>query len=400
MFNATRKFNGYDLVSALTLVVISGSIKNEEDVMKVLKKILALVCFSFILCNIFSCSSKEVKNDTSGVAKNESESINQNKKTIKVVSTIFPIYDIVRNVVPKENYELTLLLDSGIDIHNFSPTAKDILKIGEADLFIHIGGESDKWVDKTIESSQNKQIKIVNLMNELATFVKEEEIVEGMQHEHEEEHEGETHDEQEHEGETHDEHEGETHKEGEELDHEEHENDEHIWLSIRNAKEMTKAISKTLSSIDIENKDEIEKNTVAYIEKLDALDKKYVEVSQNKKYDTILFGDRFPFRYLVDDYGLKYFAAFSGCSAEAEASFETVAFLANKLDELNLKHICALKGAEPRIAKIIVTTSKDKNRDIVLFNSMEGITNINDVENTNYIKIMEENLESLKSAIN
>lgn len=376
-------------MSALALIVISGSIKNEENFMKVLKKILALVCFSFILCNVFSCSSKEVKNDISSVAKNESESVNQNKKTIKVVSTIFPIYDIVRNVVPNENYELTLLLDSGIDIHNFSPTAKDILKIGEADLFIHIGGESDKWVDRTIESSQNKQIKTVNLMNELAAFVKEEEIVEGMQHEHEE-----------HEDETHDEHEGETHEEGEEHDHEEHENDEHIWLSIRNTKEMTRAIAKKLIETDSENQSRIQENANAFIEKLDALDKKYVEVSQNKKYDTILFGDRFPFRYLVDDYGLKYFAAFSGCSAEAEASFEIVAFLANKLDELNLKHICALKGAEPRIAKTIVTTSKNKDRDIVLFNSMEGITNVNDAENTNYIKIMEENLEALKSAIN
>ena len=374
-------------MSALALIVISGSIKNEEDFMKVLKKILALVCFSFILCNIFSCSSKEVKNDTGSVT--ASESTNQNKKTIKVVSTIFPIYDIVRNVVPDENYELTLLLDSGIDIHNFSPTAKDILKIGEADLFIHIGGESDKWVDRTIESSQNKQIKTVNLMNELAAFVKEEEIVEGMQHEHEE-----------HEDETHDEHEGETHEEGEEHEHEEHENDEHIWLSIRNVKEMTRAIAKKLIEIDSENQNKIQENANAFIEKLDALDKKYVEVSQNKKYDTILFGDRFPFRYLVDDYGLKYFAAFSGCSAEAEASFETVAFLANKLDELNLKHICALKGAEPRIAKTIVTTSKNKDRGIVLFNSMEGITNVNDAENTNYIKIMEENLEALKSAIN
>ena len=374
-------------MSALTLIVISGSIKNEEDFMKVLKKILALVCFSFMLCNILSCSSKEVKTDTSSVA--ASESINQNKKTIKVVSTIFPIYDIVRNVVPNENYELTLLLDSGIDIHNFSPTAKDILKIGEADLFIHIGGESDKWVDRTIESSQNKQIKTVNLMNELAAFVKEEEMVEGMQHEHEE-----------HEDETHDEHEGETHEEGEEHDHEEHENDEHIWLSIRNAKEMTRAIAKKLIEIDSENQNKIQENVNAFIEKLDTLDKKYVEVSQNKKYDIILFGDRFPFRYLVDDYGLKYFAAFSGCSAEAEASFETVAFLANKLDELNLKHICALKGAEPRIAKTIITTSKNKDRDIVLFNSMEGIINVNDAENTNYIKIMEENLEALKSAIN
>ncbi len=346
------------------------------------KKVLLFFCIGFILSSMFSCGSKsEVKNVAPDETLIESKTTTDGKNVIKVVSTIFPIYDIVRNVVPDDGYELTLLLDSGIDIHNFSPTAKDILKIGDADLFIHIGGESDDWVDRTITSSQNDKIKVINLMTKLSSLVKEEEIVEGMQHEHE--------------------HEEETHEEGEEHDHEheEHENDEHIWLSVRNAKEMTRVIADELAAIDSENKDVIKNNASAFIAKLDELDKRYIEVVQNKKYDTVLFGDRFPFRYLVDDYGIKYFAAFSGCSAEAEASFETVAFLAGKLDELGLKHICALNGAEPRIAKTIINTSKDKDRDIVLFNSMEGITNINDAENTNYLKIMEENLEAFKDAI-
>lgn len=352
--------------------------------MKVLKKIITLVCFSFALCSIFACSSKnEEKNEASTVASNETKE-SSNKKQIKIVSTIFPIYDIVRNVIPNNNYEMTLLLDSGIDVHNFSPTAKDIVKVAEADLFIYIGGESDKWVDKVVATSQNKNIKTINLMNELGSLVKEEEMVEGMQAE---EH-----------GHENDEHEEGEHEEGE--NHEEHENDEHIWLSLRNAKEMTNVIAKSLIEIDPNNKNEIQKNANAFVEKLDALDKKYIEASQNKKYDTVLFGDRFPFRYLVDDYGIKYFAAFSGCSAEAEASFETVAFLSNKIDELGLKHVCALNGAEPKIAKTIINTSKDKGRDIVLFNSMEGITNVNDAENTNYLKIMEENLEAFKKAIN
>ena len=344
--------------------------------MKIFKKIIILVCFGFVLCSIFACSSKnEVKNDTSTAVSNETETT-ANKKQIKVVSTIFPIYDIVRNVAPNDNYEMTLLLDSGIDIHNFSPTAKDIVKIAEADLFIYVGGESDKWVDKVVATAQNKNLKTINLMNELGNLVKEEEVVEGMQHEHEE-------------GENYEEHE-----------HEEHENDEHIWLSLRNAKAMTNAIAKKLIKIDSENQTEIQKKANAFTEKLDALDKKYVEVVQNKKYDTVVFGDRFPFRYLVDDYGVKYFAAFSGCSAEAEASFETVVFLAKKLDELGLKHICALKGTEPKVAKTVINASNDKDRDIVFFNSMEGITNVNDAENTNYLKIMEENLEAFTKAIN
>ena len=350
--------------------------------MKFFKKIITLVCFGFALCSIFSCSSKnEVKNDASTAVSDETETV-ANKRQIKVVSTIFPIYDIIRNVMPNDNYEMTLLLDSGIDIHNFSPTAKDIVKIAEADLFIYVGGESDKWVDKVVATAQNKNLKTINLMNELGNLVKEEEVVEGMQHEHEE-------------GEDHEHEEGENHEE-----HEEHENDEHIWLSLKNAKAMTSAIVKKLIEIDSENQTEIQKKANAFVEKLDALDKKYVEATQNKKYDTVVFGDRFPFRYLVDDYGLKYFAAFSGCSAEAEASFETVVFLAKKLDELGLKHICALKGAEPKVAKTVINSSNDKDRDIVLFNSMEGITNVNDAENTNYLKIMEENLEALKSAIN
>ena len=362
--------------------------------MKVLKKIITLACFAFVLCGIFSCSSKnEVKNDTSVAVSNEAETT-ANKKQIKVVLTIFPIYDIVRNIAPNDSYEMTLLLDSGIDIHNFSPTAKDIVKIAEADLFIYVGGESDKWVDKVVATAQNKNLKTINLMNELGNLVKEEEVVEGMQHEHEE---GEEHEHEE--GEAHEE--GENHEEHEhEHKHEEHENDEHIWLSLRNAKAMTNAIVKKLIEIDSENQTEIQKKANAFTEKLDALDKKYIEAAQNKKYDTVVFGDRFPFRYLVDDYGLKYFAAFSGCSAEAEASFETVVFLATKLDELGLKHICALKGAEPKVAKTVINASNDKNRDIVLFNSMEGITNVNDAENTNYLKIMEENLEALKNAVN
>ena len=353
--------------------------------MKSFKRILTLICCSVLLLNAFACSSK---NQAGSEVANENESTD--KKTIKVVATIFPIYDIVRNLAPNDNYEMTLLLDSGIDIHNFSPTAKDIVKIAEADLFIYVGGESDKWVDKVVANAQNKNLKTINLMNELGNLVKVEEVVEGMQHEHEE-------------GEEHEHEEGEAHEEGEnheEHEHEEHENDEHIWLSLRNAKAMTSAIVKKLIEIDSENKTEIQKKTNAFAEKLDALDKKYVEAAQNKKYDTVVFGDRFPFRYLVDDYGLKYFAAFSGCSAEAEASFETVVFLAKKLDELGLKHICALKGAEPKVAKTVINASNDKDRDIVLFNSMEGITNVNDAENTNYIKIMEENLEAFKNAIN
>ena len=205
-------------------------------------------------------------------------------------------------------------------------------------------------------------------MTNLAKLVKTEEIVEGMQEEGEEEEHG-------------------------------LENDEHIWLSVKNAKEMTKVIANKMMELDSANKDQIESSAKDYISKLDELDKKFAEATNAKKFDTVLFGDRFPFRYLVDNYGIKYYAAFSGCSAEAEASFETVVFLAKKLDELGLTHVCALEGNEPKIAETIINASGDKNRDIILFDSMEGITDVKDTDNINYIKIMEKNLEALKKAI-
>lgn len=337
-----------------------------------MKKIYIKLCFTFIMMltivTLCACESKNstiIPNDTS-----------DGNRKIKIVATIFPIYDIVRNLIPNDNYELTLLLDSGIDIHNFSPTAKDIGKLAEADLFIYVGGESDSWVDKTIESSQNNSIIRLNLMESLFYITKEEEVVEGMQPEDED------------------------HGEHEEHDEHEAEMDEHIWLSVKNVKEMTKVIANELMKLDDENKTIIESNANNFIQQLDELDRKYTEVTEKKKYDTLLFGDRFPFRYLVDDYGIDYFAAFSGCSAEAEASFETIVFLSKKVDELGLRHVCVIEGKEPKIAETIISSCESKDVDIVYFNSMEGITDVNDALNTNYIKIMEGNLEAYSKALN
>ncbi|MBQ7743934.1 MAG: zinc ABC transporter substrate-binding protein [Lachnospiraceae bacterium] len=340
-----------------------------------MKKIYIKLCYTFIMMlTIVTLCACESKNST--IMPNDTSDGN---RKIKIVATVFPIYDIVRNLIPDDNYELTLLLDSGIDIHNFSPTAKDIAKLAEADLFIYVGGESDNWVDKTIESSQNNSIIRLNLMESLFYITKEEEVVEGMQSEHEEHGEHEEHD-------GHDEHEVEM--------------DEHIWLSVKNAKEITKVIANELMKLDDENKTIIESNANNFIQQLDELDRKYTEVTEKKKYDTLLFGDRFPFRYLVDDYGIDYYAAFSGCSAEAEASFETIVFLSKKVDELGLRHVCVLEGKEPKIAETIISSCESKDVDIVYFNSMEGITDVNDALNTNYIKIMEGNLEAYSKALN
>ena len=247
-----------------------------------MKKILcALLVLAMSLSCFFGCS---LKSDEKG-----------NDSKIKIVTTIFPEYDWVMNILgdKKDNADVTLLLDNGVDLHSYQPTADEILKISNCDLFIYVGGESDEWVSEVLKKADNKNMKVINLLDVLGDKAKEEEVIEGMQSDHE-------------------------HEEGEEH---EHEPDEHVWLSLNNAKVLVNKIGTTLMEIDSKNKDVFSDNTKNYITKLDELNEKYQEIIKNANKKTLIFGDRFPFRYLLDDYGLKYYAAFAGCSAETEASF-------------------------------------------------------------------------------
>jgi len=287
----------------------------------------------------------------------------------KIVTTIFPEYDWVRNIVGAENetIEVDLLVDSGADLHSFQPTAEDILKISTCDLFVYVGGESDEWVNDVLRDAMNKDMKVVNLLESLGDSVKQEEVIEGM---HEEEH-----------------------------DHEEGEYDEHVWLSLRNASKLVKVISEAIVSIDPDNKNTYEENTAAYLEKVKALDKEYQEVTEKAEVKTLLFADRFPFRYMVDDYGLNYYAAFVGCSAETEASFETMSFLTNKVDELGLSSIMTIESSDQKIAKTVKENSKTKDQQILAMDSMQSVTAKDAADGTTYLSIMEENLSVLKDAL-
>lgn len=220
-------------------------------------------------------------------------------KPLKIVTTIFPEYDWVREILgdKADHAEVTMLLDNGVDLHSYQLTADDIIKISDCDLFIHVGGESDGWVEDALKEAANKDMQVINLLDVLGEQVKEEEVVEGMEAEEEESE-----------------------------DEDEPEDDEHVWLSLKNAETLCNAITDALEEIDPANKDAYAANTASYLEKLAALDGEYQTVVDNAARKTVLFGDRFPFRYLVDDYGLSYYAAFAGCSAETEASFETYFF--------------------------------------------------------------------------
>lgn len=302
---------------------------------------------------------------------------------ITVVTTIFPVADWTRTVVGDNpgNVEVIQLLDSGVDLHSFQPTAQDMKTIGEADAFIYVGGESDEWVEAALEEVGKPEMTSLNLMDVLDDKVVEEELVEGMEeedHEHGDEHGDE--------------------EAGEHSD-EEGEADEHIWLSVKNAALLTEAVAKTLSTVDEANGQVYETNAAAYVKELEGLDKQFEEAVKAGSKDTLVFADRFPFRYLTEDYGLKYYAAFAGCSAETEASFETVRFLAGKTDELGLSRIIKIEGSDGKIAETVVQNTKAKDQKILTMNSMQSATSKDAAEGATYISYMEENLKVLKEAL-
>ncbi len=304
---------------------------------------------------------------------------------LRIVTTIFPEYDWVINVLgdSRAKADVSMLLDTGVDLHSFRPTAADILKISDCDLFIYVGGESDDWVDDALREAENKDMIVINLLDVLGDAVKEEETVEGMQ---EEEH-GHGHEDE------------DEHDEDREHEEDEAEYDEHVWLSLKNAAILVNGISDAVGKIDPDNAEAYKRNSEAYIEKLNALDDDYRTAVSAASFSTLLFGDRFPFRYLTDDYGLSYYAAFVGCSAETEASFETVTFLAQKVDELSLPAVMTIEGTDHRIAETIVQNTRTKDQQILTVDSMQSVT-AKDVENgTTYLSIMEKNLSVLKDAL-
>ncbi len=330
-----------------------------------ISKILGITLSSLLIPFCASCNS------TSGGDK------------MSIVTTIFPEYDWVMNVLgeKKDNADVTLLLDNGIDLHSYQPTPKDIVTISKCDLFIYVGGESDEWVDDALKQAVNKDMKVINLMETLGDAVKEEEVIEGME---EEDHD-------------HD------HEEGEEHDHEEEEEeveyDEHVWLSIKNAEVIVKEIGKSLAAIDKDNASVYTANVTSYVNSLKELDKKYADAVKAGTKDTLLFADRFPFRYLVDDYNLKYYAAFVGCSAETEASFETIKFLAGKVDELGLNVILKIESSDGAIAKTVKEATTNKNQTIMTMDSLQSASTKEYKAGRNYLSVMEQNLTVLKDAI-
>jgi zinc transport system substrate-binding protein len=330
-----------------------------------MKKIYSLACAIFVaaLFVLVACNDAPQNNTTK-------------ESKLSVVTTIFPEFSWAKSILGDQtnSVDLALLIKNGIDLHSFKPTAQDIAKIASADMVIYVGGESDEWIEKALEATPKKGRTEINLMKVLGDRVKAEEVVEGMQAE--EEHEHHHHD-------------------------EEVENDEHVWLSLKNAEIIVNKIAEELSKLDAAHATVYKQNADAYIAQIQSLDKEYREAVNGAARKTVLFGDRFPFRYLVDDYGIKYYAAFVGCSAESEASFETIAFLAGKMDAESLPVIFTIENSNDKIAKTVLAASKNsKSAQILSINSMQSITEAQIAGGIDYLSLMKSNLDVLKKALN
>lgn len=294
----------------------------------------------------------------------------ENNNGLSIVCTAFPQYDFISNIMGNED-ALTLLLDDGADLHSYEPTAQDIIKIGSADIFVYGGGVSDDWVEGVIKSANNPDLKVIAMMDIVDTL--EEEYVAGMQQENHE------------------------HKHNEAHSGDHTDEDEHIWLSLRNAVKITQTLCDSICEKDPDNAEIYRSNSERYISELNTLDEEYKNLVDSSARKTLLFADRFPFRYLTEDYGLTYFAAFAGCSSESEASFETMAFLIDKAKELSLPVILTIDGSDGSLAETVCESTGSK---IAVLDSCQSVSSSDIANGTSYISIMQSNLEVLREALN
>lgn len=279
----------------------------------------------------------------------------QSDGELRIIASIFPIYDWTENIA--ENAKVECLGGSGADSHSFEPTVNDIAEISKADVFICVGGESENWVDSAVEASKNENLTVIKLINNVNNL-KEDAV--NPQTDSEDAY------------------------------------DEHIWLSLKNAKICVKEIADAISKVDSKNSEKYNENAGVYVKKLDDLDKKYRETIENSKRKTLIFADRYPFRYMAHDYGIECFAAFAGCSSESQAEFKTVAFLIEKVRETSAPYVIKIDGSNGLIAEMV---KDETNSDILTLNSCQSVTKSEISEGANYINIMSDNLAALQKAL-
>ena len=327
----------------------------------------------FLFCLLSGCGRAE-----SGEEPGDGEG----GRKLKVAATLFPYYDFVRQVAG-DQVELSLVIPSGVDSHSFEPTPKDIRIMQEADVIIANGGAMEHWVDQVVDSFDREDQTVVIMMDHVDAV--EEEIVEGM--EHSDEGHGHVH--------VHEDGEEDGHLEEDESQYE-IEYDEHIWTSPVNAMRMVDVIAETLTERDPDHGTMYQAGAAAYLEELERLDKEFREVRDSAVHDMIVMGDKFPLRYFADTYGLRYRAAFSGCSSDTEPSARTIAYLIDKVKEEGLPVIYYLELSSHRVAEII---SEETGAKPLLFHSCHNVTRREFESGVTYLQLMEQNVVNLREGL-
>ncbi|MGI6206080.1 MAG: metal ABC transporter substrate-binding protein [Anaerovoracaceae bacterium] len=325
-----------------------------------MKKILRLPALLILLLAavlvLTSCGSTSSGSSSSGSSSSEDDG-----GRVKVVATIFAAYDFARQV-SGGNADVTMLIKPGTDVHSYDPTVKDIEEIENCDLFIYAGGENDAWVDKILDSLDNKPKTVV--MTECTGLYKEE-ITGGMQTTAEQRSEDEW--------------------------------DEHVWTSPMNAQKIASAISDSLQEIDPEHASDYEKNNEEYQKELQDLDSDFRDVVNNSKRKTVIFADRFPVRYFTEEYGLTYYAAYPGCASDAEPSAKTVVSLIERVKKENIPAVFYIELSNQKMAD---TVAEETGAKKLLFSSCHNVTAQQFEDGVTYISLMRDNLENLRYALN
>ena len=291
---------------------------------------------------------------------------------VHVVTTLFPYYDFVRQI-GGDCVDVNLIIPAGMDTHSFEPTAKDMVTIGEADLFLYNGGTMESWVPKVLEAAEGKDVKTLKMMDYVDVVA--EETVEGMQEESDEHHEG-----------------NENHEDG----HDDKELDEHIWTAPLNCVQLVEQISRSLQELDPENRGYYQRNAETYQEELKNLDLEVRKVVADGKRKELIFGDRFPLRYFTDTYGLSYWAAFPGCSSDMEPSADTIAFLIDRVEENHIPVVLQVEMSSSRVAE---TIAESTGAEVMIFSSCHTVTREQFDNGVTYISLMEDNMKVLMACL-
>lgn len=375
-----------------------------------MKKILSVLAVILLVGGfLVGCGNKEA---------NKPAEQGEGGEKLKIVTTIFPPYDFAKKI-GGDKVEVVMLLNPGAESHSYQPSPKDIETIKSADLFIYTGSHNEYWADKILEAVDGKKPEVMKLMDLVPLL--EEEVVEGMEDHHDHEHAHDADDKHNHENDhdtdhkhdhehehdaddkhNHDHDHDTDHKHDHEHDHDaddkhDHDVDEHVWTSPINAIKIVAAIRDKMIAKDTANKDYYEENAKLYTKELETLDKEIRDLVNNAKRRTILFGDRFPFRYFAAEYKLDYYAAFTGCSTETEADASTIVFLEKQVKEKNLPVVFTIEMSNGKIADAI---SEDTGAKKLVLHSCHNLTKDEAESGEDYLSIMRKNLKNLGEALN